>query len=438
VTGCAQNGQSTSSPSGSQTGRGQTAWYNPSTWFNGNSNGRVTQSPDISHIKGPLTPPEPAPFNSVQRATLPPALMQKEIISQAPAPAPVIEGAPVIEPPQGKVKVAILLPLTGRNAALGKAMLNAAQQAVFDAGDDRFELMPQDTGDNDGNAETAARRALVEGAQLIIGPLFAAKVPMVRDAAQNSGVNILTLSNDTSLAGNGVYVMGFAPGAQVDRIVRYAASRGLRHFAALIPGNPYGALAAEAFKRSVNQAGGTVVAVETYDPAKHDATAHIANLASQRDHIDALFLPMGGNDLVQIAMQLGNAGFDNNQARLLGTGLWDTQDLGRQSAFLDSGWYAAADPAARQSFITTYKSANGSEPPRIVTLAYDATALAAVLEKRGGHFGAEDLTNPNGFIGLDGIFRLTPQGLTERGLAVLTVTTEGPRVIDPAPTTFAR
>lgn len=398
------------------------AWVNPTTWFNkGNldqKDGSSQTSPDISNIKGPLTPPEPAPRTPVEAAVIP-----GTVLSTA---------APAV-----KIKVALLLPLKGKNAALGQAMQNAAEQAVFDAANSNFELMPRDTGDNEISATSAARDAIASGAQLLIGPVFSTSIPAVKAIAEQSHISMLPLSTDTSFAAPGVYVMGFAPGPQVQRIVNYAASRGLKHFAALIPATPYGKLVGDNFKQAVAHVGGTLVAFETYDPTRHDSDAHIRALALRRDQTDALFLPEGGGDLALIAGQLSSQGFDNNRVRLLGTGLWDVDGLVKQSSFLASGWYAASDPSARQSFAKAYLETHKVEPPRLTTLAYDATALAAVLAKRGAKFDAASLTNPNGFSGLDGIFRLMPDGLVERGLAVNEMTMSGAKVIDPAPSTFA-
>src|SRR5262249_55665196 len=150
-----------------------------------------------------------------------------------------------------------------------------------------------------------------------------------------------------------------------------------------------------------------------------DSETYVRALAKKRDAFDALFLPEGGAELNLIANQLAIAGFDPHALHLLGTGLWDTPGLARQTSFVTGGWYAAPDPTARQAFGDMYKAAYGQEPPRLATLAYDATALSAVLAKRGAKFDAASLTNPNGFAGLDGIFRLTRQGKVERGLAIL-------------------
>ncbi len=399
-------------------------WLQGCSWFGGN----VAQKP--AQGQNSQAQPRPAAPGTTQNQAVP-RLQNQPWQSGAGATAPV----PTATSPAIKAKVAILLPLSGRNAGLGQAMLNAAQQAVFDAADDKFQLMPRDTGDN--GADNAARDAVASGAQFLIGPLFATDVPAVRGVAESANLSMLTLSTDTTLAARGVYVMGFAPGAQVERVVSYAIEHGLHRFAGLVPNTAYGSLVGAAFQDAVTRHGGTLVGYEAYDAARHDSDAHIQALAKVRDQIDALFLPAGGMELAAAANQVAAAGFDAKRVRLLGTGLWDAPDLARQSAFLIGGWYAAPDPAGRRGFIRTYVTTYGQEPPRLATLAYDATALAAVLGKRGARYDETALTNPNGFAGLDGIFRLTPSGLVERGLAVDEVGADGGHVIEAAPASFA-
>jgi hypothetical protein len=316
-------------------------------------------------------------------------------------------------------------------------MLNAAQQAVFDAAGTNFELQPHDTA-AEGGAEEAARAAIIGGVSIIIGPLFATDVPLVLPIAQTAGVGVLALSTDTSLAQPGVYIMGLAPGTQVERIVKFAAAHGSHNFAALVPATPYGTLVADVYRTAVAQLqAASMVDVQTFSsPAELDAKVH--SLAVQRDHIDTLFLPESGGELKSVADQLSAAGFDASRVHILGTGLWDVPSLGKLSPLLIGGWYAAPDPAIRRNFVSSYAGAYGQEPPRLATLAYDATALAAVIAKRGGRYDQMALTNPNGFAGLDGIFRLLPSGEVERGLAVDQVTPDGARLIDPAPTSFMR
>ena len=337
--------------------------------------------------------------------------------------------APVVVEAKAKISVALLLPLSGKHAALGQAMLNAAQMAVFDLASANFELMPRDTRGTPEGAVAAARDAVASGAQLLIGPLFAADVAAVKPVAQSSGVNMMALSTDVSLGESGAWVMGFAPAPQVERVITYARRQGLYRFAAIIPKTPYGAIVRDAFEKTAQELGTSRTMLD--NPA--ELTARLA----KGESFDALFLPLGGNELRTVAAQLAANGFDAKRIRLLGTGLWDEAGLGQSVPLLVGGWYAASEPDARERFMASYKNAYNAEPPRLATLAYDATALAAVLSRRGASFDRVSLANANGFAGMDGLFRLTPQGTAERGLAVNEITPTGSRVIDPAPSTFA-
>ncbi|MDP9126795.1 MAG: penicillin-binding protein activator [Pseudomonadota bacterium] len=383
-----------------------------------------SHSSNVAHNEGPSqTSPDEAP--------VPKASPAEPVQAQA-LPGSQLGGAAAIHG-----KVAILLPLSGKNMALGHAMLNAAQMAVFDMSGGAFQLMPRDTGTTEATAVAAARDAVGSGAQLIIGPLFGAQVPGVRSVAEAAGISMLTLSTDTTLAAPGVFVMGFAPGPQVDRVIGFAASKGLKRFAALLPDTAYGTLVGQEFQAAVSRAGGAVVNVQTYDNLQHNIASAVAGLTQYRDRMDALFIPAGGPELDQIVAQLSAAAFDNHRIRMLGTGLWDEAGIGQRLSFLDGAWYAASDPSTRKNFTLVYERSYKQEPPRLATLAYDATALAAVLARRGERFDRSALTNPNGFSGVDGIFRLTEQGLVERGLAVDEIEAVGEQVVSPAPVTFA-
>jgi ABC-type branched-subunit amino acid transport system substrate-binding protein len=294
----------------------------------------------------------------------------------------------------GKIRAAILLPLSGPHATLGQAMLNAAQQAVFDASGNNFVLLPQDTA-GAGGADTAARAALNGGTDIFIGPLFATDIPAVKAVAQSAGVPVLALSTDTTHADRDLYVMGLAPGQQVERIVTYAVAHGAHRFAALVPNTPYGMLVGRAFRDEVSRVGGVVSIDEIYGGAA-EAADHARTIAAQAETIDALFLPDSGDNLKAIADALAAGGVNPARTHLLGTGLWDGTGLAQQSALLLGAWYAAPDPAARRTFVSGYAAAFGHEPPRLATLAYDATALAALLAKRGARYEEATLTNANG------------------------------------------
>jgi len=377
----------------------------------------------------------------------------------APPPAKKLEPpAPVpVKPPEAlipaTVKVALLLPLSGPSGGLGHAILDAAQMAMFDAADDKFELLPRDTQGTAQGAAQAGKAVLAEGARLILGPLLAAEVEAVKPLAQDAHVNIVAFSTSAGLAGNGTWLLSFMPGEEVTRVVGFAREHGASRFAALAPDTPYGQLAVEALRNATASGGGTVEHVEFYDPATKDFRQPVQYLAKQaafdkpsgdkpggnKQGFDAVLMPEGGEKLKAVASLLPYYEIDPAKVRFLGTGLWDEPGVEREPA-LTGGWFAAPAPDARSDFEQHYRQLYNRAPPRLATLGYDAVALAALLAHApgGGNFSTPALTDPNGFAGVGGIFRLKAEGLVERGLAVLEIHPNGPAVVSPAPETFLK
>jgi branched-chain amino acid transport system substrate-binding protein len=350
----------------------------------------------------------------------------------------------------GPAKVALLVPLSGANAGLGQAMLDAAQLALFEAPDDRLTLVPRDTGGNAEGAAKAARAVIADGARLILGPLLAAEVEAVKPLARDAHLNVIAFSTVTELAGGNTFLMGFLPRQEVVREVGQARERGLARFAAVAPNSPYGHLMADALRDVASASGATVTRVEFYDPRANDTAPAVRRLmpggrasadsdagAVAAPTFDALLLPEGGATLKQLARQVKEAESNSKPVQLLGSGLWDVPDLGSEPALI-GGWFAAAPPEARRVFEQHFRAVYGHDPPRLASLGYDAAALAAVLARGTGgeRFSQQAILNPSGFTGVDGLFRFAPSGLVQRGLAVLQVAPQGDVVISPAPRSF--
>ncbi len=358
--------------------------------------------------------------------------------------------APTRPPAAGPTKVALLVPLSGANAELGKAMLEAAQLALFNTDSERLTLVPRDTAGTAEGAASAAKSAIADGAQLLIGPLLAAEVEAVKPIARDAKINVIAFSTATQLAGGNVFLMGFQPRQEVVREVSFARDKGLSKFAALAPNSQYGHLMTDSLRDAATASGGSVAKVEYLDPRAADPSAAVKRLLSSgvtaptpgassappaSAAFDALLLPEGGAQLKQIARQLKEAGLDLAQVRLLGSGLWDDPSIAGETA-LDGGWYAASPPEPRREFESRFQATYGHPAPRLASLAFDAAALAAVLGKSGEPFSHEAILNPSGFTGVDGLFRFTSQGLVQRGLAVLEITPRGKIVVSPAPQNF--
>ena len=354
--------------------------------------------------------------------------------NSSPAPAGPAQQATVAG--SGQVKVGLILPLSGSGNAgvAAQSMKNAAEMALAEFQNPNIQLLIKDDGGNPQGAAQGAQQALEEGAEIILGPLFALSVPSTAQVARTRSVSVIAFSTDSSIAGRGVFLLSFLPESDINRIVEYSASIGKKSFAALLPENAYGNVVEVAFKQSVGRRGGRIVAFEKYGA---DRTTPARNVAQALGQADALLIADDGDSVVATAEALTGAGANLRNIQLLGTGLWDNPRV-FASASLQGGLYAAPDPAGFRAFAGRYRTRFGGEPVRTATLAYDAVALVAALARTQGaqRFSQDVLTNPSGFSGIDGLFRFRPDGTNERGLAVMRVGNGGGVAVAGSPKSF--
>jgi ABC-type branched-subunit amino acid transport system substrate-binding protein len=336
-------------------------------------------------------------------------------------------------------KVALLLPLSSSEAkSVANALKQAAELALVDASGSGITFITKDTAGTTGGAQAAAQAALDEGAQLILGPLFEAEVRAVSPVARGRGVNVIAFSSVSSAAGSGTYLMSFLPEEEVAAVVRYAAANGYRNIAALYPQSQYGQTVQTALDRAAAAYGAKINAAQSYkreSGAIDEPVRSIGASVAETGSGQALFLPEGGELLRALGGKLQQNSVDSKTIKILGTGLWDDQ-IAPQVPIVQNGWYAGVAPDLQQGFESKYSSAYGGKPPRIASLAYDAAFLAINLAKTGGTFSSTAITNADGFKGQNGLFRFRQNGLIERGLSILEMTPQGPRVIAPAPSRF--
>jgi ABC-type branched-subunit amino acid transport system substrate-binding protein len=341
--------------------------------------------------------------------------------------------------PQAR-KVALLLPLSasGETQRVAAAMKQAAELALVDAGNPGITLITKDTAGSPAGAQAAAQAAINEGAELILGPLLSTEVQAVKPIAEGRGINVVAFSSVSSVAGQGTFLLSFIPEEEIAGIIRYAASKGHRRIAVLLPKTQYGANVEQALMRSASSSGVVIAAAERYsreaitdgDPARKMAQV----VTDQAHNIDALLIPEGGQQLRSLAVILAQNGVDPQKVKILGTGLWD-DGLTPSTPLAQGGIYAGVAPETIQRFEQRYSTSYGSKPPRIASLAYDGVSLAIALAKRGD-FTAAAISAPEGFQGQNGLFRFRQDGLIERGLSILQMTPSGPEVIEPAPNRF--
>jgi ABC-type branched-subunit amino acid transport system substrate-binding protein len=380
------------------------------------------------------------------------------------APPPVAE-KPVDAKPGEVHRVAILVPLSGPNAPVGISLANAATLALVDTGKQGIRLTSYDTVAL--GAGGAASRALADGAQLILGPLLASDASAVKAAAEARGITMLSFSNDSSIAGGRLYVLGFQPAQSVNRVVDYAAGRGLKRFAALVPDGVYGQRASVAFTRAVSETGGQVVALQSFarTPAAlptaarkltdYDARLKQAGSSAPVKRPDGT-IATGGGGMPPVAFEallvadsgaianafaphLAKFGAPAGGYLMMGTELWNTEPGLGASPPLRGAVFAAVPDQRFQSMAKRYQARFGGTPSRLASLSYDAMLLAVSTAgqqwKLGTPFPQTLLSDPQGFAGVDGIFRFKGN-IAERGLEVQQVGPSGFTTVSPAPTAF--
>ena len=361
---------------------------------------------------------------------------------QTSTPAPPPSGPAVGSPltASGKIRVALLLPLSGRAAPIGQSMQQAAEMALFDSGARELAIAAYDSGDSTEQAVEAYRKAKTDGVAIVLGPLFGASASALAPLVRERGANVISFSNDEAAAQAGGWVMGIAAPPQVRRVVDYAVAQGIRRFAVFAPQNTYGEQMARTLESHVAVRGGAVVAAEMFDESV-DLSPSARRLAAEAKVGEgklAVLVPVAPPRLSAVMAALASAGIDSRSVQFIGTGVWDSQGIGSET-MLRGAWYAAPDPAKRADFERRFISTYNRPPHRLATLAYDAVALAGQLArlKQNGDFSAEAITNPSGWSGVDGVFRFLPDGRTDRALSVIEIQTERNNVISPAPSTFS-
>lgn len=378
----------------------------------------------------------------------------------APPPPPVVAAPRPAPLPEARLnKVALLVPLSGANAALGESIANAAAMAMADLGKPQVQLLTYDSANGAGEA---AARALADGAGLILGPLLGSEVPAVQAAVAGRPVPILSFSNDAAVAGGNVFVLGFQPGQAVARVVGYARMRGVERFAALVPQGVYGQRAQLAFVKAVNDAGGRSTAVVPYtrEPAKLLAAARqvtnydarvrasgkpmirpdgtVARVAGALAPVpfQALLVADSGAAAARFLQPLSRFGAGPGQVVILGTELWNNEPGLAAVPALKGAIYATVPDGRFNGLAARYRAKHGGNPSRLASLGYDAVLLAHGLAARwpfGQPFPRAALLARDGFAGIDGAFRFTASGVVERGLEVDQL---GTGTVSPAPASF--
>lgn len=341
----------------------------------------------------------------------------------------------VADPSDGMHRVALLLPVTGPDAEVGQSIANATALALADTKVTNIRMVTYDTGLG---VAAATQRAIADGNKVILGPLRGDNVIEVAEIARPAGVPIISFSNDVGVAGQNVFLLGHLPNQSIERVVLYAKSKGMNRFAGVVASNVYGQRAQSNLTTAVRAAGGVLVGIQETNGTAASADAAARRLA-QLGPIDAVLIADNGRAAITTVPALRRSGL--RTAKILGTDLWNIDGTLAGSSPLYGAWFASVSDTLYTQYATKYRARFGKAPLRLSSLGYDSVLLVARVARDwrpGTRFPIGQLTDPQGFIGVDGAFRFNPNGMTDRMLEVQEIQAGKFVTVSAAPSQFAK
>jgi ABC-type branched-subunit amino acid transport system substrate-binding protein len=350
-------------------------------------------------------------------------------------PPPVVSPDPanVVASDGDRHRVALLLPVTGSDGDMGQSIANATTLALLDTRNTNIRMTTYDTALG---VDAAVRKAVADGNRLILGPLRSDDVITVANVAKPAGVPMISFSNDVGAAGPNVFLLGHLPNQSIDRVIRYAKAQGLTRFGGIVPKSVYGQRALSNLTNSVRAAGGTLVSIQEIDGSTVSIDAAARRLAAAGP-VDAVLIADNGRVAIATVPALRKAGLAN--AKILGTDLWNIDNSITANPMMRGAWFASVSDTMYRQYSEKFRTRFGKSPSRLSSLGYDSVLLVARVAqdwKVGTRFPVSRLTDPDGFIGIDGAFRFAANGMSERTLEVREVQAGKYGVLDPAPRGF--
>ena len=354
-----------------------------------------------------------------------------------------VSDGPMIDPTK-PVQVALLIPKSyEETASIATSLEQAAQMAIADLGGIRIDLRVFDTAGNPEQAALVARQAVQEGAKIILGPLLAENAKAVGAAVADSGVNVLSFSNNASIAGNNVFVLGPTFNNTANRLVSYAASQGRTKAVIVHPRTLEGELGKAALENAAQSTPLEIVAIEAFEFSQKGVVDSVARIKDSvlETQADTLFLTSNTARALPLLVQLlPEAGINPQDVQYIGLSRWDIPRQILELPGVQNGWFTSPSRQVSASFKTRFTKGYGSPPHQLAGLAYDGLAAIGALVRTGQKNAVTKtaLTQASGFQGVSGVFRFLADGTNERALAIAKIERKKVVLIDAAPVSFGR
>lgn len=345
--------------------------------------------------------------------------------------------------PRQPVPVALLVPSGAADLDwLARSLSNSAKMAASDAQGATIDLRIYQAGSNPAEAIAQANKAVDEGAKIILGPLFAESANAVGNAVAPRNVNVLSFSNNADIAGGNVFILGSSFDNVANRLVRYGVKNGKRRILMVAEDDTAGQVGARAIERAIKRNGASLAGTANHPVSTSGIDAVVPNIvaAANSGNVDAVFVTANqGAVLPYLLDKLSAAGVSSATTQMMGLTRWDQPAARLQIPGVQGGWFAIPDTRMKAQFDQRYRQAYGETPHELGSLGYDGIAAIAALVRAGksNALMSSGLTQNAGFTGVNGAFRLRPDGTSERALSVATVQNGQVVILDPAPSSFS-
>lgn len=332
---------------------------------------------------------------------------------------------------ENALNVGVLLPLSGKAATIGQGMQNAMFMATDDLKNNHLVLKFYDTKSTEEGAQEAAKKAIYEGAELILGPLMGEEVESISQIALSADIPVVSFTTSPQVLKKGIYSIGLLQAEQIDRAVSYASSKGRNRLVMLVPNNNSGLNIVKAALQSSNANGVSLKKVAFYNPNTVDFSSTVRQVAEGKD-FDTVLVADGGNSLKSIASMFAYNDIMYPDVLFMGTAAWDGTNLSRETILYHGVYPMVSKGYGNSYFSDKYKETFGEQPKPVYSFAYDSVLLASVLSTKNKDDLNGGITTKGGFIGVNGLFKILPTGQSKHSLEMLEVTKDGPQVVSAA------
>lgn len=332
---------------------------------------------------------------------------------------------------ENALNVGVLLPLSGKAAGVGQGMQNAMFMALDDLKNNQVVLKFYDTKSTEAGAAEAIRKALSEGAELILGPLMGEEVQSISPIALSADVPVVSFTTSPQVLQRGIYSIGLLNGEQITRAINYAGSQGKSKLALLVPNNNSGLNIVKSALMTTQNKDISLTKVGFYNPNSVDFSSLVKEV-SQGGDFDSVLIADGGNRLKSIVSMFAYNDIMYPDVLFLGTAAWDSTNLSKETILYHGVYPMVSKGYGSTYFSDKYRETFGEQPKPIYSFAYDGVLLASVLSGKGKNNLDAAITGKGGFIGVNGYFKILPTGQSRHSLEMLEVTKSGPQIVSSA------